>query len=148
MKKLFWAVCMVAGFAFPAWNNLAHATAETKKYGIKGTLINMISPNMPTEFMYTLGEISKNNIYKYGSNTIVVQDHYDFNSREYKMTNEQIMKEFTDSIKNFQKGEATPYHIIRKAANLRELGGYNGFGVNFILRYTAAPKPTKPIAKK
>ena len=31
MKKLFWAVCMVAGFAFPAWNNLAHATAETKK---------------------------------------------------------------------------------------------------------------------
>ena len=128
--------------------NKGGAAAETKKYGIKGTLINMISPNMPTEFMYTLGEISKNNIYKYGSNTIVVQDHYDFNSREYKMTNDQIIKEFTDSIKNFQKGEATPYHIIRKAANLRELGGYNGFRVNFILRYTAAPKPTLPIAKK
>ena len=31
MKKLFWAVCMVAGFTFPAWNNLAHAEAETKK---------------------------------------------------------------------------------------------------------------------
>jgi hypothetical protein len=31
MKKLFWAVCMAAGFAFPAWNNLAHAEAETKK---------------------------------------------------------------------------------------------------------------------
>ena len=59
------------------------------------------------------------------------------------MSNEQIIKEFTDSIKNFQKGEATPYHIIRKAANLRELNGYNGFPVNIILRYTA-PKSTTP----
>jgi len=124
------------------------AAAETEKYGIKGTLINMISPNMPTAFMYTLGEISKNNIYKYRSNTIVVQDHYDFNSREYKMTNEQIIKEFTDSINSYQKGEATPYHVIRKAVSLREMGGYNGFRVNFILRYTTAPKPTIPIAKK
>lgn len=31
MKKVFWTICMIAGFAFPAWNNLAHATAETKK---------------------------------------------------------------------------------------------------------------------
>ena len=119
------------------------AAKDAKKYGTKGTLMNMVSPNLATTFMYTLGEIAKPNVYKSGVNTIVVKDNYDFNSREYKMSNEQIIKEFTDSIKNFQKGEATPYHIIRKAANLRELNGYNGFPVNIILRYTA-PKSTTP----
>lgn len=119
------------------------AANDVKKYGTKGTLMNMVSPNLATTFMYTLGEIAKPNVYKSGVNTIIVKDNYDFNSREYKMSNEQIIKEFTDSMNNFLKGKATPYHIIRKAANLRELNGYNGYPVNIILRY-AAPKSTTP----
>jgi hypothetical protein len=125
------------------------AAAEARKNSSKGTMMNMISPSLATSFMYTLGEIAKPNVYKSGVNTIVVKDNYDFNSKEYNMTNDQIIKDFTDTIKSYQKGDATLYHIVRKAANLRELNGYNGFPINFILRYTA-PKtitPTPSIKK-
>ena len=112
------------------------AKADSEKYGTS----SMISPKLATTFMYTLGEIGKGNVYRDSVNTIVVKDNYDFNSREYDMSKEDIINEFAESLKSFKKGEAAPYTVIRKAANLRELNGYNGFPVHIILRYTPKTK--------
>jgi len=144
------------GFKYDYWRSIgakgslslstAGQTAEKSKdkSNVIQSLKSMLSPNTATSYMYFLGEISPVNVKFTPPNTVVVKDNYDFNTKEYELTFDQVVNEFVDTLNRVMAGKAPVYSVIRKAMNLRELDGYNGYPVNIILRYTDSESVIDP----
>jgi hypothetical protein len=100
---------------------------KLKKSG-QGSLLN---PGLTGAFMYTLGEISPNNIKVSPSkDKVTVIDNYDMNVKEYGLSKEQIIKNFTDAVSGYFGGKVKLYPVIRNAAAFKEMSGYPGYPVN------------------
>lgn len=133
------------GFDYPVWKSIGAAgmpTAitsqgiqnETAKLKQAGTAqpANLVSPNLAGQFMYTLGAVSPGGIVKSG-NTITVNDNYDMNVVEGNQTREDVFKGIGQAFKLWTAGEATLYSLFRKTISLRELFGYKGYPIRFVL---------------
>jgi len=146
------------GFDYPVWKSIGAAgmptaitsqgiQAEAAKLKQAGTaqLASLVSPNLAGQFMYTLGAISPGGIVKSG-NTITVKDNYDMNVVEGGQTREDVFKGIGQAFKLWTAGEASLYSLFRKTIALRELFGYKGYPIQFVLN-APAPAPTTPVQK-
>lgn len=103
--------------------------AQTKNPGLK----KLINPGIAGEMMYTLGEVSKSNIKLLNRDTIHIHDNYDFNTKEYGLTKEDVINNVNETLKKYRQGNAGIYSVVRQLMPLRELGGYNGFPINLTI---------------
>jgi hypothetical protein len=133
---------LIKGFNYNLWKELGASKLPTAitQNGIKAETErlknnpspSLISPGLAGEFMYTLGEISKDNIKKVGPDTIKIRDNYDFNTAG--ISKDEVMKQFTDTLSQFWKGTASFYSVIRKLVALKETSGYKGYPIEFTIK--------------
>ena len=127
------------GFKYNKWRSIGASgpTALTskgsqkdvEKYGDNTLSVISADDNLASSFMYTLGEVDKSNVYKDPDGTIIVKDHYDFNTDEYGGDTTAILNDFKTAVENYYNDQATIYQVIRNAANIIEAGGNIGFPV-------------------
>lgn len=104
--------------------------AELAKQGKVST--NLVNVDLPNQFKYFIGETDKSGITIDGNN-VTVKDLYDFNGPEdVKMK----LQNSADALKNYMKGDATLYNVIRQLVTLRQNAGYKGFPVSITLPLT------------
>jgi hypothetical protein len=144
------------GFDYPMWKSIGAAglpTAITTQ-GIQNETAKLkqapagqpiTAPNLAGQFMYTLGAISPGGIKKTG-NAITVHDNYDMNVVEGDQTKADVFKGIAQAFKLWTAGEATLYSLIRKTISLRELLGYKGYPIDFVLN-APAQNPVTPVQK-
>jgi hypothetical protein len=123
------------GFTYPLWKSIGAGNlptaitperAEKEKSTTSGSILN---PELSGVFMYTLGQVPKQNITALNNNTILVNDNYDMNS--FSTSKEKIMTDLAISLERLITGKGTFYSVIRRFASLRELSGYKGYPIKF-----------------
>lgn len=130
------------GFDYPIWKKIGAADlptavtsqgiqAETAKLKQQGSG-NIVAPNMAGQFMYTVGAVSKSNITIVGT-TITVKDRYDMNVVEAGTKRDAIFAGIADTFGLWTAGKASLYSLFRKTISLREILGYPGYPINFVL---------------
>jgi hypothetical protein len=128
------------GLTYPLWKDIgagnlptsmtvSGSQKEKEKLKTKGVEGSLVKPELAGQFMYTLGEISPPNI-KVDPNkkTVTVYDRYDFNTKG--KTKEDLLKNFSDQVGSWWKGDSTFYSVVRNAVAFKEAGGYKGYPVN------------------
>lgn len=101
---------------------------EKEKLLGKGGQGNLIKPELAGQFMYTLGQVTPENIKIAPDKSIVtIYDRYDFNVQG--KTKEDLIKSFAEQLKSWWKGRSTLYSVIRNVIAFREMGGYKGFPI-------------------
>lgn len=120
------------GFNYSFW--FRFNKSSEKQPGLDGLRpIELI--NMPMNFQFSnfLGKVAKSNIrISPDKNKVTVIDNYDMNVNRDKLSSEQKDK-IVDYFKKVIKHPSRLYPLIRSIANMRELGGYNGYPVNINL---------------
>jgi len=131
------------GLTYPLWKSIgadnlptALTTSGSKKemgklsgQENKGSLL---TPDLAGQFMYTLGEITPQNIkVSPDKSSVTIYDRYDMNTQD-KLGSE-VLNNFVNQLGSWWKGDSTFYSVVRNAASVRELMGYKGFPVNITL---------------
>lgn len=118
----------IGGGNLPTSMTVQDSEKEKQKLLDKGGQGNLIKPELAGQFMYTLGQVTPENIKISPDKSIVtIYDRYDFNVQG--KTKEELIKSFTEQLKSWSKGHSTLYSIIRNLIAFREKGGYKGFPI-------------------
>jgi hypothetical protein len=96
---------------------------------------SLSNPGLAGEFMYTLGEISKGGVRKIDDSTIQISDNYDFNA--FDLPKDEVLKQFSDTLSMFWRGESSFYSVIRKLVALKETDGYKGYPIIYTIKNTS-----------
>lgn len=151
-KEYLWDVSqkygIYKGFNYNLWRSLGASKlptaitqdsikAETERLKKDSDSVNLLSPGLAGEFMYTLGEISKMNVTKTDKDTILVRDNYDFNA--IGLPKDVVIKQFTDTLSQYWDGTASFYSVVRKLVALKEISGYKGYPIQFTIKRPEAP---------
>jgi hypothetical protein len=126
------------GLTYPLWKEIGAgnlptamtvAGSEKEKEKLKNNEGgSLLKPEMAGQFMYFLGQVDPPAIKVAPDNTMVtVNDMYDFNTQG--KTKEDLIKNFSDQLSSWWKGNSTFYSVLRNAVSFRELGDYKGFPV-------------------
>ena len=98
----------------------------------KGGLGKLLNPSLAGQFKYFLGGLSPANVQiSPDRKNITIKDTYDF--RQENQTDQEILKNASDTLKNFVKGDVGIYQVIRNLVSTKETSGYKGFPVNITL---------------
>jgi hypothetical protein len=134
------------GFKYDMWRTLGAQNlptaitpegikSETERLKNNPQAASLSNPGLAGEFMYTLGEISKGGVKKIDDNKIEIIDNYDFNA--FNLPKDEVLKQFSDTLSMFWKGESSLYSVIRKLVALKETGGYTGYPIRYTIQKPA-----------
>ena len=126
-----------SGLTYGMWKSLSDGQLPTsiEKSGEErdkigdADLSTLSNPDLAGQFMYTLGQVTPQNIkISPDKKTVIVYDRYDMNTEGKKL--EDVTTEFTDHFnKWWNEDEVTFYSVVRKAAEFREVTGYKGYQI-------------------
>jgi hypothetical protein len=131
------------GFKYDMWRTLGAQNlptaitpegikSETERLKNNPQSASLSNPGLAGEFMYTLGEISKGGVRKIDDSTIQIRDNYDFNA--FDLPKDEVLKQFSDTLSMFWKGESSFYSVIRKLVALKETDGYKGYPIIYTIK--------------
>lgn len=131
------------GFKYDMWRTLGAQNlptaitpegikSETERLKNNPQSASLSNPGLAGEFMYTLGEITKGGVRKIDDNTIQIRDNYDFNA--FNLPKDEVLKQFSDTLSMFWKGDASLYSLIRKLVALKETDGYKGYPITYTIK--------------
>lgn len=131
------------GFKYDMWRTLGAQNLptaitpegikyETERLKNNPKAASLSNPGLAGEFMYTLGEISKGGVKKIDDNKIEIIDNYDFNA--FNLPKDEVLKQFSDTLIMFWKGDASLYSVIRKLVALKEIDGYTGYPIRYTIQ--------------
>ena len=124
------------GFDYSFW--LDYRNPQERPKLSNASPVELINMPMYWQFSNFLGQVPLSNIrISPDKNKVKVIDNYDMNvnrlsDSRYKYVRSSFELEFKKFIKN-PKNQIKLYPLIRSIANMRELGGYNGYPVNINL---------------
>jgi len=120
------------GFDYNFWSDYRNPQDPSGAISDTGT-VGLINMPMVDQFSNFLGQVGLPNIrVSPDKNKVRVIDNYDFNVERDSLHN-YVTKSLFYYFKNFIKNPTELYSHIRHMANIRELGGYNGYPVNINL---------------
>jgi hypothetical protein len=120
------------GFDYQFWNGYRNPQ-DSNWHASDGSTVGLINMHMADQFSNFLGQVRLPNIrISPDKNKVTVIDNYDFNVKRDDLHN-YVTKNLFFYFKNFIKNPTELYGHIRNMANIRELGGYNGYPVNINL---------------
>jgi hypothetical protein len=134
------------GFKYDMWRTLGAQNlptaitpegikSETERLKNNPQSASLSNPGLAGEFMYTLGEISKGGVRKIDDSTIQISDNYDFNA--FDLPKDEVLKQFSDTLSMFWRGESSFYSVIRKLVALKETDGYKGYPIIYTIKNTS-----------
>ena len=131
-KAALTAVEKESRFDYSFWTSYRNPQ-DPDWYAADGDVVGLITMEMADQFRNFLGQVNLPNIrVSPDKNKVRVIDNYDFNVKRDDLYN-YAPKQFFGHFKEFLKDPTELYGVIRHMANMRELGGYNGYPVNINL---------------
>jgi hypothetical protein len=116
------------GFDYHFWGDYRNPEDPSGAISDMST-VGLINMPMVDQFSNFLGQVKLPNIrISPDKNKVTVIDNYDFNVKRDDLYN-YVTKDLFYYFKDFIKNPTEIYRHIRNLANIRELGGYNGYPV-------------------
>ena len=126
-----------SGLTYGMWKSMADGQLPTsiEKSGEErnkigdASISTLSNPDLAGQFMYTLGQVTPQNIkISPDKKTVIVYDRYDMNAEDKKLSD--VASEFSEQFnKWWNEDEVTFYSVVRKAAEFREVTGYKGYQI-------------------
>jgi hypothetical protein len=120
------------GFDYNFWGSYRNPGDPSGAISNMST-VGLFNMPMVDQFSNFLGQVGLPNIrISPDKNKVTVIDNYDFNVKRDNL-HDYVTKDLFYYFKDFIKNPTEIYRHIRRMANIRELGGYNGYPVNINL---------------
>lgn len=128
-KAALTAVEIEWNFDYSFWTKIRDPQ-DPDWYAANRDVVGLVTMRMADQFRNFLGRVNLANIrVSPDKNKVRVIDNYDFNVKRDNLYN-QVTEDLWHYFKSFIANPTRLYGLIRNLANMREIGGYNGYPVD------------------